>query len=194
MSAAGGRRPTQTEVKSPTNVSPAWRNPPILGPKPTQTNKDPNRPNPTLSALDRREKVAQRAFLSCHLPHSLAHRVAQLAVEFSSRGPTAAAGLRSPAPLSRREPHRTIVVAMSHQVLTIAMATSHKVPPLTDCCCRTMSPPIVSSTGMIAGRGYAPPIMLHCPPGSWACSIRCTRHNMTIDLGKQLTMHPLIPR
>ncbi|KAF8129824.1 hypothetical protein EV363DRAFT_1168344, partial [Boletus edulis] len=34
-----------------------------------------------------RGKVAQRAFLSRHLPHSLAHRVAQLALEFSPTQP-----------------------------------------------------------------------------------------------------------
>ena len=34
-------------------------------------------------SLDKRGKVAQRGFLSCRLPHLLAHRVAQLALEFS---------------------------------------------------------------------------------------------------------------
>ena len=81
---------------------------------------------------DKRGKVAHRAFLSRHLPHPLAHRVVQLAVEFSSRRPTAAAGLcpHQSRP-SRREPRRTIVVAMSHQVPTAAVATPHLVPPTT---------------------------------------------------------------
>ena len=163
---------------------------------------------------DKRGKVAQRAFLSHHIPHSLAHRVAQLAVEFSSRRPTAAARLcpHQSRP-SRRKPRRTIVMAMFHQVPTTAMATSHlvlttavalshlvlaaamatphQVPPLTGCCHRTISPATVSPTGMITGRGYAPPIMLrHPPPSSWACSIRCMRRSTTTGLGKQLTIGP----
>jgi hypothetical protein len=43
-------------------------------------------------------------------------------------------------------------------------------------------------------RGYAPPMIMlgrHRPsPGSWACSIRCTRRSTTIDLGEQLTIGP----
>ena len=126
---------------------------------------------------DKRGRVAQRAFLSRHLPHSLAHRVAQLAVEFSSRLPTAAAGLRPhQSRPSRRGPHRSIAVAMSHPVLTAAVATPHQVPP-----------PI----GTITGRCYAPPIMpRRPPPSSWACSIHCMRHSTTIELGKQLTIGP----
>ena len=132
--------------------------------------------------------MGQRVFLSRHLPHSLAHRVAQLAVEFSSRRPTAAAGL---CPHQLCPSRRENVVAMPHQVLTIAVATSHQAPPPTDCCRWTISPPIVSSTGMIAGQGYAPPIMLRRRrPSSWACGIRCTRRSTIIGLGKQLTIGP----
>ena len=140
---------------------------------------------------DKRGKVAQRVFLSRHLPHSLAHRVARLAVEFSSRQPTDATGLRPhQSRPSRREPHRTIVVAMSRQVPTIAVAMSHQVPPPTDCCHRTMSPATVPPTDMITGRGYAPPIMMCPPPSSWACSIRCMRRSTTMGLDKQLTIGP----
>ena len=132
--------------------------------------------------------MRQHVFLSRHLPHSLAHRVAQLAVELSLHLadrlllPDYVPTSRTLQDASPTEPSSWLCPTGSHLRPIPAVGL-----------CPHQSCPQPLTTSMIAGRGYAPLIMLRPPPPSyWACDIRCTCRSATIDLpvGKQLTIGP----